>query len=230
MTTLQNRLAEMFPEPLPRGFKAQVASLCKVSPASVSNWFGNPEKVTTISRDSAETLINHFGLKVAPGWLAEGRPPKYPRKAEANVEPGPDTHGPYPLISEVQAGAWTELCDSLSPGDAEDWIRSTKNLGSCGYLLRVTGRSMENPGNRFHFPEGMILHVNPDLDPLPGQFVIVRRESTQEATFKRFVMLDGEPYLEAINPDWPKERKYLKLQKGDAWCGVVVDASLGGLP
>lgn len=149
---------------------------------------------------------------------------------ESNVASGPSTHGPYPLISEVQAGAWTELCDNFSPGDAENWLPSTKNLGACGFLLRVTGKSMENPGGRYNFAEGIILHVNPDLEPTPGQFVVVRRESTQQATFKRYVMIDGEPYLEAINPDWPKDMKYMKLQKGDAWCGVVVDASFGNLP
>lgn len=147
-----------------------------------------------------------------------------------NVTAGPDPRGPYPLISEVQAGMWTELCDNFQPGDADERYTSAKNLGKCGYLLRVKGRSMYAPGERHSFPEGMILHVNPDLEPSPGQFVIVRREYSKEATFKRYVLIDGTPYLEAINPDWPKDEKYLKLQKGDAWCGVVVDASIGGLP
>jgi SOS-response transcriptional repressor LexA len=74
----------------------------------------------------------------------------------------------------------------------------------------------------------MLLQVSPDLDPVPGQFVIVRREQEKEAVFKRYVVLDGEPYLEAINPDWPTH--YLKMQEGDVFCGVVVDASFGNLP
>lgn len=148
----------------------------------------------------------------------------------SNISSGPTARGPYPLISEVQAGEWTELCDHFAPGDAEDWLPSTRNLGHCGYMLRVTGKSMENPGGRHSFMEGVILHVNPDLDPMPGQFVIVRREATREATFKRYTLIDGDAYLEAINPEWPKDKKYLKLQPGDAWCGVVVDASFGNLP
>lgn len=148
----------------------------------------------------------------------------------SNIEPGPDAHGSYPLISEVQAGNWTELQDNFAPGDAEEWLPSTKNLGPHGYMLRVKGDSMTNPGSRLSFPDGTILHVKPGCMPTPGQFVIVRREHTQEATFKRYVLIDSEPYLEAINPDWPKEKKYLPLRPGDEWCGVVVDASLGGLP
>ncbi len=177
--------------------------------------------------DAAKAIARAFRHGRPEGWF--DRPP-VDQRTEANVTSGPTSHGPYPLISEVQAGGWTELCDNFAPGDAEDWMISTKNLGECGFLLRVKGRSMENPGGRYHFPEGMILHVNPELEPVPSQFVVVRRESTKEATFKRYVLIDGEKYLEAINPDWPRDQKYLKLQKGDTWCGVVVDASLGGLP
>lgn len=148
----------------------------------------------------------------------------------SNVSSGPAARGPYPLISEVQAGEWTELCDNFAPGDAEEWGYSIHNLGKCGYMLRVNGKSMEDPGGEYSFKHGSILHVNPDIDPMPGKFVIVRREGTKEATFKRHIIIDGDSYLEAINPEWPKDKKYLKLQPGDVWCGVVVDASFGNLP
>ncbi len=147
----------------------------------------------------------------------------------ANTTPGPSIKGVYPLISKVQAGMWSGLCEQFQPHHAQEWLPSTKNLGRCGYMLRVDGKSMENPSGRHNFAEGMVLHVNPDLTPDPGQYVVVRRNGTQEATFKRYVLIDGEKYLEAINPDWPKDMKYLPLQPGDEWCGVVVDASLGGL-
>ncbi|KRC30668.1 S24 family peptidase [Acidovorax sp. Root217] len=81
MTTLQHRLAEVFPEPHARGFKTEIANVCGVTPASVSNWFGNAEKVATISRENAEKLVAHYKLAVAPAWLAEGKEPKYPAEA-----------------------------------------------------------------------------------------------------------------------------------------------------
>ena len=176
-------------------------------------------------------------LGVSPDWLATGagamaatETPRLSAMATtSNVEPGPDINGFYPLLTDVQAGAWTELCASFSREDAQGWHPSTKSLGPCGYMLRVKGRSMENPGGSPSFTEGMILHINPDLDPTPGLYVIVRRSGSDEATFKKYIHIDGIPYLEAINPDWPKDQKYLKLMPGDAWCGVVVDASLGGL-
>ena len=150
---------------------------------------------------------------------------------QANVEPAMDMpRTKYPLISFVQAGGWTSICDNFQPGDADEWHPSSKNLGPHGYILRVLGKSMYAPGYKYSFDEGMLLHVNPSMDPIPGQFVIVRRNGSQEATFKRYILIDGQPYLEAINPDWPKEEKYLKLLPDDEWCGVVVDASINSLP
>lgn len=171
-------------------------------------------------------------LGVSSTWLASGDGAQNTDKqAGTNVEPGPDIKGKgrYPLISWVQAGEWTELCDNFQPGDAEDWAVSHHNLSECGYMLRVKGHSMTAPpGSQFSFPHGILLHVNPEKEALAGQFVIVRRTAEKEATFKRLAMVDGELFLEAINPEWP--RRYLQLKEGDVFCGVVVDASFGNLP
>lgn len=90
-------------------------------------------------------------------------------------------------------------------------------------VLRVTGPSMTAPeGSSYSFPEGMLLYVRPEQDWTPGRFVIVRREGEATATFKRLVNVDGELFLEALNPDWPN--RYLPLKHGDTLCGVVVHA------
>lgn len=222
--TLQERFSAIFPEPRRRGLQSEIARVCGVTQASVSAWFNQPDKAQTIDRANAEKIREHFGLDFAPAWLAEGLAER------PNTEPGPDIRGKgrYPLISFVQAGDWTALCDNFHPGDAESHQVTHHNLGEHGYVLRVKGDSMKAPGERYSFPEGMLLFINPDKEPLAGQFVIVRREKEKEATFKRLTMVDGELFLEAINPEWP--RRYLKLEEGDHFCGVVVDASFGNLP
>lgn len=162
-----------------------------------------------------------------PRWLdsGEGAAPW----DSSNVEDGPTVKGAYPIISMVQAGNWSQVCDNFQPGDAEEWVMSPHNLGRHGYVLRVKGQSMTAPeGSRYSFPEGVLLHVKPEADAQPGQFVIARRNTEDEATFKRLVLIDGERYLEALNPDWPN--RFLRMQEGDAICGVVVDASFGNLP
>lgn len=76
------------------------------------------------------------------------------------------------------------------------------------------------PGEPYSFPDGMLIYVNPHIDPVPGQFVIARRRGIgKEATFKRYTLIDGEPYLEALNPNWPN--RYIKMEEGDTICGVV---------
>lgn len=192
----------------------------------------------TISKDKLPALWAYFGDVVGPAhWGLESLPssvgePSSKRKTEkSNVEPGPDIKGRerYPLISWVQAGEWSELCDNFQPGDADEWPVSPHNLGECGFFLRVKGHSMTAPpGSGYSFPEGVLLHVRPESDAVAGQFVIVRRTAEKAATFKRLALVDGELFLEAINPDWPK--RYLPLKEGDVIVGLVVDASLGRLP
>lgn len=85
MTTLQERLAEIFPAPLPRGTQASIARLCQVSRPTVSAWFHLPEKVSSLERVHAELICEQYAPGISPAWLAEGRPPKH-HKAARNVE------------------------------------------------------------------------------------------------------------------------------------------------
>ena len=193
--------------------------------------------------ESEEIFGKRFGVSrgTVQQWEREGgTAPKRTRMAEVadalgisvnalvddgNVEDGPPVNKKriYPLVSDVQAGDWTDICDNFQPGDADEWRECHKDLGKCGFVLRVSGDSMTGAaGAEYSFPAGFLLYVNPDLDALPGKFVVVRREGEQKATFKRYVMLDGEQYLEALNPMWPN--RYLKLREGDVFCGVVVHA------
>ena len=174
------------------------------------------------SAEAMNTIHRVYGNGRDSSWI--GRPVEQDgvkAKEASNIEAAPDFHTArlYPLISDVQAGEWTEICDNFQPGDADVWLPSHFDLGKCGFILRVRGESMRCPHGQYSFPPGVLLHVKPDVEPVPGQFVVVRRNGEHTATFKRLVQLDGVLYLEAINPDWPE--RYLKLQQGDVFCGTV---------
>lgn len=158
-------------------------------------------------------------LQVNVNWLARGEGPR--DSSQSNVTVGPDfqTSRQYPLISYVQAGAWTEVTDIYQPGVAETWLSCTKDLGPHGYVLRVKGDSMTNPQSSPSFPDGVLIFVKPECDCQPGDFVIAKREAENNATFKQLKLVDGELYLYAINPEWPT--RYIKLQEGDRICGRV---------
>lgn len=141
---------------------------------------------------------------------------------EHNVAEAPASYRPrrYPVISHIQAGDWAEIIDHFQPGDAEEWIDSPVDLGKEGFILRIKGQSMTNPeGGRDNFPEGMYVHINPQVEAQVGNYVAVKRQEDNEATFKKLVNVDGELHLFAINPAWPK--RYIKLQRGDKIIGVL---------
>jgi len=127
----------------------------------------------------------------------------------------------YPEISWVQAGMWTELCENFQPDEHTVWHQCHIDLGPCGFVVTVRGPSMTAPAGVYpSFPDGIKLFVNPHLEALPGNFVIVVRDG--KATFKKLTQVDGELYIEALNPDWPD--RYQRLQPGDQICGVIKHA------
>ena len=189
-------------------------------------------------RQSTMTPICDF-LQIDPSVFAseaaataEAARRGYIPKELANVELAqpPRNDRKYPVISSVQAGEWREIVENFRQDDVNEWLPSMYDLGPNGYCLRVRGISMrdKSEGATYSFNEGLVLHVNPDLTPVPGQFVIVRREGTKEATFKRYVILDGEHYLMALSPDWPT--RYLKLEPDDVSSGVVKGSTMANLP
>lgn len=146
-------------------------------------------------------------LGVNPAWLETGRGEKY----LTNVSSAPEIKGSVPLISLVQAGVWMEAIDNLQPGEGER-IETTWKAKSHTYALRVQGDSMEPK-----FPAGAILIIEPEDEPLPGKFVIVRQASSQEATFKQLIQDGSKLYLKPLNPRYP----ILELHDDDVFCGVV---------
>lgn len=106
--------------------------------------------------------------------------------------------GYVPLISWVQAGAWMEICDTFHPGDAEEWMPVTKNVGDHAFALRINGTSMEPK-----FQIGDIIIVDPDSVVTSGDFIVAKLHNGNgengDATFKRFVQEGTKTYLKPLN-------------------------------
>jgi SOS-response transcriptional repressor LexA len=117
--------------------------------------------------------------------------------APSNVAPGPATLHRVPLISNVQAGAWTEIIDNLQPGDAEAWIDITSKVGPNAFALRVIGNSMEK-----EFWEGEMVIVDPAREPASGDYVVAKINH-EEATFKQLIRDGGSIYLRPLNSAYP---------------------------
>ncbi|MDI9684296.1 LexA family protein [Burkholderia cenocepacia] len=137
--------------------------------------------------------------------------------SESNITEWPV--GKLPLISWVQAGDWSEIVDNFQPGDAEEWIACPFPSGRHGFVLRVVGDSMYNPGGDLSFREGDFISVNPDWEAKHRSLVIARHNG-EKATFKQLLIDENDgPMLFALNPNWPK--RYMPLDKHTEIIGVV---------
>lgn len=86
-----------------------------------------------------------------------------------------------PILSFVQAGAWTESGDN----SYDEWIDVSSNTPNEAYALRIRGRSMEPV-----FREGEIVIVDPTVSACAGDYVIARvaNSSGNEATIKQYAV------------------------------------------
>lgn len=178
--------------------------------------------IVKIEKGGSTTKIVELAksLMVTPEWLLTGEGQKEPPAADqktdtcfdSNVSEGPVLRGKIPVISWVQAGNWMNVIDNLAPGDAEKWINTTYSARRHTFALRINGDSMEPK-----FPEGAIIVVEPDEDPLPGKYVVVRRNNDNEATFKQLILDGGMYYLKPLNSRYP----IMELTPDSTIVGVV---------
>jgi SOS-response transcriptional repressor LexA len=118
---------------------------------------------------------------------------------DQNTAVGPIVHGQVPLISNVQAGMYKEFIDNLlQSGDGKyERISTTVPIRRHTFALRVTGDSMEPK-----FTDGMILVVEPDMEPNPGDYVIAKNGS-DETTFKQLIKDGADWFLKPLNDRYP---------------------------
>lgn len=147
---------------------------------------------------SAHTAELAKRYNVNPHWLATGKGEMTAFVArEQSPEFGPNIGGKVPLISDVQAGAFKDHVDNFHPGDGGmEQIPTTVPVKRYTFALRVAGDSMEP-----EFREGMILVIEPELEAMPGDFVVAK--NGEGTTFKQLVKDGQDWYLKPMNPRYP---------------------------
>lgn len=189
----------------------KVADAVGVSKTSVIYW----EKDENLPKhDSLMALAQILGVN--PDYLLYGKENESLNKNV--IAPFPISGRLVPVISWVQAGAWTTV-DSVPIGTQfKEWLPPNPKCGKNGYGLIVVGESM--------FPDfrpGDKIYVNPDFqisDLKTGDLVIVSCTGETEATFKKLIVESNGMYLEPLNPKW--HEKIIELQEGCKLIGKVV--------
>ena len=126
--------------------------------------------------------------------------------SDVELAPAPIGLRQIPIISYVQAGCWTESCDCRAMDGSIETITTDLDLGSMAFALEVRGDSMAP-----EILEGDVVVIDPDVDPLPGDYVVAKNGS-HEATLKQYrprgTNDQGQEYFELVplNPVYPAMR------------------------
>lgn len=161
-------------------------------------------------------------LGVSMKWLALGQGDISQDNAEedhhvpGNVDPGPSVRRRIPLISWTTAGEWEEAMDNFPPGQADEWVFTTADVGPGAFALRLRGDSMEPT-----IPDGATIIVDPDTRASHNRIVVVRQNGN-EATCKRLIYDGDVAYLRPDNTRYP----VLKMEDDAVICGVVVSMEM----
>lgn len=159
--------------------------LCGVTRGTVQQW--EKEGGTAPNRKRQPVVAQVLGLTVSQ--LMSG---------DADTTEGPKIGGIVPILSSVQAGEFKEHVDNFHPGDGgQEGIATAVPVNRHTFALRVHGDSMEPD-----FTEGMVLIIEPDMDPNPNDFVIAKN-SDGETTFKQLTKDGGDWYLKPLNDRYP---------------------------
>lgn len=187
-----------------------------VSNAAISQW---ERSETEPKGDNLLALAK--ALNCSPNYLHNGD------NSQANVayHGKHKPKGSYPLISWVSAGQWMEAVEPYHRRAIDNWYETTVECSEDSFWLDVQGDSMTSPVG-LSIPEGMVILVDPEVEPRSGKLVVAKLEGVNEATFKKYVEDAGRKYLKPLNPQY-------QMTEIDGNCriiGVVVDAKIANLP
>jgi SOS-response transcriptional repressor LexA len=187
-----------------------------VSNAAISQW----ERGETEPRGD-NLLALSKALQCSPDYLLNGD------ESTSNVAyHGPhEPKGSYPLISWVSAGEWMEAVEPYHRRTIDNWYETTVDCSEDSFWLDVQGDSMTASGG-LSIPEGMVILVDPEVEPRNGKLVVAKLENDNEATFKKLVIDAGRRFLKPLNPQYPM----IEINGNCKIIGVVVDAKVANLP
>ena len=202
----------------------QAQGISQAALAELCGWENGQGRVGNYERNEREPSLSDIQriaqeAGVRPEWLLTGAGSASHGAADlgaGNTSPGPEIVQYLPLISWVRAGEWTEIEDPYEPGTYEKLILVTRRYSNRAYALRLDGDSMQAPDGD-SFPSGSIICVEPMQQAKNGSYVVIRLESSNEATFKQLIIDGDRQYLKPLNPRYP----IMETTEPATICGVV---------
>lgn len=167
-----------------------------VSHVSISQW----EKDETAPRgDNLMSLSRALG--VSADFITSGE------DSVSNVSPADMGSKRIPVLSYVQAGLWTESQEIRGYDGGMSYLLTDECCSDSTFALVIEGDSMTPK-----FNDGDRIIVDPDIYPVPGDFVVARDDVKNETVFKKYrptgVDVHGNDIYELVplNDDFPTLR------------------------
>lgn len=204
-----------------RGVKRDISKTCGISYEAVRQWFAGD----TGNIKNENLLAIAAGYDTTVDWLlsGEGEPPFRSTEEPSNVLPvaQPERLYRYPVVSEVQAGAWTDAVQPYEPGAEDQFELTDYQARGPAFWLRVNGDSMTSltPPS---IPEGCFVLVDTGLTAQPGDLVVAKLDTEEKATFKKLVSDAGQLYLKPLNPAY----RVIPIDGNCRLIGVVKEAKM----
>lgn len=157
----------------------------------------DPEDIKLIA-----AALQRKGVPATASWLLFGTHKEVQLPSpQDGVVPVPTGQTLLPRVSWVIAGSRAEAVDAYGPGAAEEWIEFDGAASKNAYCLKVRGDSMVRPDGS-GFPDGCIIAVEPHRRAKSGDFVVIRFNDSDEATFKQYIVDGPMKLLKPLNPNW----------------------------
>ncbi len=183
------------------GKKSALAHAIEREPSYISRCLSDKSHRKKIGEDFARHIER--SLNLPSGWMDQDQDKssavvsEHPAFKESNVAPPPKMEGYVPVLSWIQAGAWTDMSnvDFIS----DEMVPKPPGSSDNTFGLRVRGQSMAPK-----YEPGLIIYVDPEVPAYDGDDVVAILTEDNEATFKQLVEEPGgRRLLKARNPSWP---------------------------
>ena len=199
--------------------QAVLAERMDKSQSAIAHWLGGNRKPSIEEIASIMKIVGVDHMTLNSEGLIE-----YPDEAWANISPVDNQlkyQNSFPVLSSVQAGAWTEALEPYTVEEITEWYETTERTSEKCFWLRVEGDSMTS-GVGVSFPEGTLVLVDTERDHQNGSLVVAKLTDVNEATFKKLVIDAGQKYLRPLNPVYQP----IAINGNCKIIGVVIDAKL----
>lgn len=197
----------------------KLAELVEVTPGGMGHWLNQRREPSLTQIAKILSVLNLDALTLHSDGTLE-----YPDEGWANVSKidiQPQYQKSFPVLSSVQAGAWTEACEPYTLNEISEWYETTERTSERCFWLRVEGDSMTS-ATGVSFPEGTMVLVDTERDHQNGSLVVAKLTDVNEATFKKLAIDAGQKYLRPLNPTYLP----IAINGNCKIIGVVVDAKL----